>query len=166
MAHTVFIGLGSNQGEKLKNCEAAIQEILKLEGSTLVSQSSWHYTQPWGKEDQDWFINGVIQVKTGLNPNELLKELKEIELLLSREDNGRWGPRTIDLDILFYDDLIIKSKDLEIPHPRIPERNFVLIPLAEIAPNFIHPVVKKTMRDLLNEVSDRKRVFKVNELSS
>ena len=161
MEHTVFIGLGSNQGEKIKNCETAIGEFLQSVGGVLVSQSSWHRTEPWGIEDQDWFINGVIQVKTGLEPYELLNRLKQIESRLGRKDNGRWGPRTIDLDILFYDDLLFESEDLEIPHPRISERKFVLLPLVEVAPHFIHPVLKKTVKELLKEVSDQKRVIRV-----
>ena len=161
MEHNIFISLGSNQGEKIKNCERAIEEILKLDCNCIVAQSSWYHTQPWGRDDQDWFINGVIQVKTCLSPRELLSQLKEVELQLGRKDNGRWGPRPIDMDILFYDDLRIKSPDLEIPHPRIHQRNFVLIPMAEIAPHFIHPVFKEAIKQLLNRVSDQKKVLRV-----
>jgi len=104
MKHSVFLGLGSNQGEKIKNCEQAIEEILKLEGSVLLSRSSWYYSEPWGREDQDWFINGVIQIRTELCPDELLAKCKEIEKRLGRTDREKWGPRVIDIDILFYDD--------------------------------------------------------------
>jgi len=161
MDSTVFIGLGSNQGEKINNCKHAIKEILKLNESCLVAQSPWYKTEPWGKDDQEWFINGVIQVRTCLIPHELLSRIKEIEQRLGRINTGRWGPRTIDIDILFFDTLIMHSPDLEIPHPRIHLRKFVLIPMAEIAPHFVHPVFKKTVGYLLNDLSDRKKVSKV-----
>jgi 2-amino-4-hydroxy-6-hydroxymethyldihydropteridine diphosphokinase len=164
MEHSVFIGLGSNQGEKIKNCEQAIEEILKLEGGLLLSRSSWYYSEPWGREDQDWFINGVIQIRTELCTDELLTKFKEIEKRLGRKNREKWGPRVIDIDILFYDDLSLESPEMEIPHPRILERNFVLIPLAEIAPQFFHPVLKKTIKELLDRSPDQKKVVKVGEV--
>jgi len=162
MKHSVFLGLGSNQGEKIKNCEQAIEEILKLE--KLLSRSSWYYSEPWGREDQDWFINGVIQILTELCPDELLTKCKEIEKRLGRKNREKWGPRVIDIDILFYDDLSHESPEMEIPHPRILERNFVLIPFAEIAPQFVHPVLKKTIKELLDMSPDQKKVVKVSEV--
>jgi 2-amino-4-hydroxy-6-hydroxymethyldihydropteridine diphosphokinase len=164
MEHSVFIGLGSNQGEKIKNCEQAIEEILKLEGGVLLSRSSWYHSEPWGREDQDWFINGVIQIRTELCPDELLTKLKEIEKRLGRKNREKWGPRVIDIDILFYDDLSLEAPEIEIPHPRILKRNFVLIPLAEIAPQFVHPVLKKMIKKLLDMSSDQKKVVKVSEV--
>jgi len=164
MEHSVFIGLGSNQGEKIKNCEQAIEEILNLEGGFLLSRSSWYYSEAWGREDQDWFINGVIQIMTELCPDELLTKFKEIEKRLGRKNREKWGPRVIDIDILFYDDLSLESPDMEIPHPRILERNFVLIPFAEIAPQFVHPVLKKTIKELLDTSPDQKKVVKVSEV--
>ena len=163
MKHSVFIGLGSNQGEKIKNCEQAIKEILTSEGDRLISRSSWYSTEPWGREDQDWFVNGVIQVSTDLCPDELLMKLKEIEKRLGRAQREKWGPRVIDIDILFYDDLSCASPEMEIPHPRMWERNFVLIPCAEIAPQFVHPVLKKTIKELLDTSPDQKKVVKVSE---
>lgn len=164
MEHSVFIGLGSNQGEKIKNCEQAIEEILNLEGGFLLSRSSWYYSEPWGREDQDWFINGVIQIMTELCPDELLTKFKEIEKRLGRKNREKWGPRVIDIDILFYDDLSLESLKMEIPHPRISERNFVLIPFVEIAPQFAHPVLKKTIKELLDTSPDRKKVVKMSEV--
>jgi len=163
MKHSVFLSLGSNQGEKTAICTRAIDEILKLEGSCLVAKSSWYHTQPWGKEDQDWFINGVIQVETTLNPHELLDRLKAIESQLGRRDTGRWGPRPIDIDILFYDHLKITSPELRIPHPRAHERSFVLAPMAEIAPHFIHPVLNQAMSLLLKNAPDRKEVLRITD---
>jgi 2-amino-4-hydroxy-6-hydroxymethyldihydropteridine pyrophosphokinase len=164
MKHSVFLGLGSNQGEKIKNCEQAIEEILKLEGGFLLSRSSWYYSEPWGREDQNRFVNGVIQIMTEFCPDELLAKFKEIEKRLGRTDREKWGPRVIDIDILFYDDLSFESPEMEIPHPRIVERNFVLTPLAEIAPQFVHPVLKKTIKELLDTSPDQKKVVKVSEV--
>jgi 2-amino-4-hydroxy-6-hydroxymethyldihydropteridine pyrophosphokinase len=164
MKHSVFLGLGSNQGEKIKNCEQAIEEILKLEGGFLLSRSSWYYSEPWGREDQNRFVNGVIQIMTEFCPDELLAKFKEIEKRLGRTDREKWGPRVIDIDILFYDDLSFESPEMEIPHPRIVERNFVLTPLAEIAPRFVHPVLKKTIKELLDTSPDQKKVVKVSEV--
>jgi len=163
MEHSVFIGLGSNQGEKIKICEQTIKEILSQTEGLLLSRSSWYYSEPWGNEDQDWFVNGVIQIKTELRPDELLTKFKKIEKRLGRTNREKWGPRFIDIDILFYDDLFLESPEIEIPHPRIWERNFVLIPFAEIASQFVHPVFKKTIKELLRTSSDRKKVLKVSE---
>ncbi|WAC06702.1 MAG: 2-amino-4-hydroxy-6-hydroxymethyldihydropteridine diphosphokinase [Thermodesulfobacteriota bacterium] len=163
MKHSVFLGLGSNQGEKIKNCEQAIEEILKLEVGFLLSRSSWYYSEPWGREDQDRFVNGVIQIMTAFCPDELLAKFKEIEKRLGRKNREKWGPRVIDIDILFYDDLSLVSPEMEIPHPRIGERNFVLIPFAEIAPQFVHPVLKRTIKELLETSPDQKKVVKVSE---
>lgn len=163
MKHSVFLSLGSNQGEKKANCARAVSEILGLEGSRLIAQSSWYHTQPWGKEDQDWFTNGVIQVETPLDPHELLGQLKAIESHVGRRDTSRWGPRLIDIDILFYDHLRIESPELTIPHPRAHERNFVLAPMAEIAPHFVHPVLNQAMSRLLKDAPDRKEVSKITD---
>jgi 2-amino-4-hydroxy-6-hydroxymethyldihydropteridine diphosphokinase len=101
-----------------------------------------------GLDDPEWFINGVFLLETGQEPRELLKTLQKIESRLGRERTVKWGPRTIDLDILFYDDRVIGEVDLVVPHPELEKRRFVLDPLAEIAPDLIHPVIKKTIREL------------------
>ncbi|MBN2468631.1 MAG: 2-amino-4-hydroxy-6-hydroxymethyldihydropteridine diphosphokinase [Deltaproteobacteria bacterium] len=163
MHHALFLGLGSNQGNKIQNCERAIIEILKRDSHQLVSRSSWYQTQPWGKENQAWFINGVVQIMTVLPPEEVLEECKRIEFRLGRTDPGHWQPRMIDIDILFYDDLVIQTPDCEIPHPRIHLRNFVLVPLAEIAPQFFHPVFNKSIEGLLKESPDKKLVRKLED---
>ena len=161
MVHIAFLALGSNQGEKIKHCESAVEALLQLDATALLARSSWYRTDPWGNEEQDWFINGVIQLATPLKPHELLHRGKEIERALGREDYGQWGPRTIDIDILFHDDLVIKTPDFEIPHPRMHLRNFVLIPMAEIAPHFVHPVFKRDIEQLLDAVADQKKVVRV-----
>lgn len=161
MKHNVFIGLGSNQGEKVIQCERAITEILKVNETSLLAKSSWYKSEPWGKEDQDWFVNGVIQLIVSLPPHDLLRKYKDIERALGRQTNGQWEPRIIDIDILFYDHLVTTSPDLQIPHPLIHLRNFVLVPMAEIAPHFIHPVFQKDMRKLLEAGEDHKKVIRV-----
>lgn len=161
MGHTVFIGLGSNQGDRVAHCEAALREILEIEATALRRRSSWYSTEPWGKEHQDWFVNGVIEIETDLDPPDLLARLQEIERHAGRREGARWGPRPIDLDILCYDQLVAASPILEIPHPRLHLRNFVLVPLAEIAPELLHPLRQETIRLLLARSPDHKAVSKM-----
>lgn len=149
---TVYIGIGSNLGSRKENCKAAISHLID-NGITVLKLSSMIETEPWGVKDQPKFINMAVEVETGLGPEELLQLLKQIEAEIGRRQTIHWGPRVIDLDILLYDDLILKTPDLEIPHPRIADRYFVLKPLAEIAPEIIHPVIKKSIKRLLSEVS-------------
>jgi 2-amino-4-hydroxy-6-hydroxymethyldihydropteridine diphosphokinase len=167
---TVYIGIGSNIGNREKNCIHAIQ-LLKENGIAVKKQSSMYETEPWGIKDQPKFINMAIEVETKKEPEELLTVLKCIEKTIGREDAiccseptayrllptaQRWGPRIIDLDILFYDDLILDRAGLKIPHPFMHEREFVLKPLAEIAPDKKHPIIKKTVMEMLNEISKNK----------
>ena len=113
-------------------------------------------TEPWGVKEQPKFINMAVEAETGKTPEELMGIIKKIEAEIGREENIRWGPRLIDIDILFYDDLIVKTHDLEIPHPLIKDREFVLKPLSEIAPDKIHPVLNKSIRDILNGLKSKK----------
>jgi len=152
MRHTAYIGFGSNLGDKLHHCENAISQLLKSDGHRLLARSSLYKTEPVGYSSQDWFVNGVIKIETDLKASELLRTLKIIESQEGRTETFRWGPRTIDLDILFFDDSKIHTEDLQIPHPLIQDRLFVLVPLAEIDPSFIHPVLKKTIRELLGNL--------------
>jgi 2-amino-4-hydroxy-6-hydroxymethyldihydropteridine diphosphokinase len=154
MGHIAYIGIGSNIGDKVNQCERAVSEILKVNHHKLLAKSSLFKTQPIGYTSQDWFVNGVIKIETDLEAPELLRSLKIIEAQLGRAETFRWGPRIIDLDILFFDDAEIHTKELQIPHPLIQDRQFVLIPLAEIDRNFIHPVLKKTIQDLLNNFKE------------
>ena len=157
MKHIAYIGIGSNLGDKLHYCENAISEILKIDRHQLLAKSSLFKTEPMGYTSQDWFVNGVIKIETDLEPPELLRTLKTIEAQLGRTETFRWGPRTIDLDILFFDDIQIETGKLKIPHPLIQDRKFVLIPLAEIDRHFIHPVLRKTIQELLdNSIEDQK----------
>jgi 2-amino-4-hydroxy-6-hydroxymethyldihydropteridine diphosphokinase len=161
MDHHAFIGLGSNQGDKIEHCEAAIKKTLEIPGTVLLDRSGWYVAEPWGKEDQEWFVNGVIRIATSLDPHELLGTLKEIERRLGRKGGAQWGPRPIDLDILFYDQVVVASPVLNIPHPLLHLRNFVLVPLAEIAPEFFHPLRQETIRALLAQCPDLKLVRKM-----
>ena len=164
MRSIVYIGMGSNLGDKVLHCEEAISEILKVDRHWLLAKSSLYKTQPIGYTAQDWFVNGVIKMETDLEPFDLLQTLKAIESRLGRVKTFPWGPRTIDLDILFYDDLEIRGETLNIPHPRLQERQFVLVPLAEIDPDFFHPVLKKTIRELLEGLQEDQGVEKIPDV--
>jgi 2-amino-4-hydroxy-6-hydroxymethyldihydropteridine diphosphokinase len=161
MGHIAYIGIGSNLGDKVDQCERAISEILKVGHHKLLAKSSFFNTQPIGYTSQDWFINGVIKIETDLEPFDLLKTLKTIESKLGRVKTFQWGPRSIDLDILFFNEREIKAEGLQIPHPLLHERQFVLIPLAEIDPGLIHPVLKKTVQELLENLKQDQGVEKL-----
>ena len=147
MKHTIYIALGTNLGERLDNLRAAIDAL----GPDIhvLAKSHVYETPPWGYEDQPAFLNMVVKAETGLEPEPLLKYLKQIEAELGREKSIRWGPRLIDLDILFYDDLVLDTPPLIIPHPRLHERAFVLVPLADVAPEYVHPVLGEFVWELL-----------------
>jgi len=161
MAHIAYIGIGSNLGDKVYQCEKAISEILRADRHKLLAKSSLFKTKPIGYTSQDWFINGIIKIETDLEPLELLQVLKDIESRLGRKEGFRWGPRAIDLDILLFDEEEIEMEGLQIPHPRLQERQFVLIPLAEIDPEVIHPVLKKRIRELLENIKEDQGVEKI-----
>lgn len=147
----VHIGIGSNLGDRRAHCLQAIQ-LLKQQGLMILKQSSMIETEPWGVTDQPHFINLAIEAETDLCPEKLLLLLKNMEKAMGREKTVHWGPRVIDLDILFYDDRIIDSSDLQIPHPHLHERDFVLNSLTEIAPDKIHPVLGKKICELKTRV--------------
>ena len=161
MEHIAYIGIGSNQGDKVGQCEKAISEILEADHHKLLARSSLFKTQPIGYTSQDWFINGVIKIETYLEPLELLRHLKEIESRLGRKETFQWGPRAIDLDILLFDEKEIQVEGLQIPHPFLQERQFVLIPLAEIDRSLIHPVLKKTIGELLDDLTEDQGVERI-----
>lgn len=163
MGHIAYIGIGSNIGDKLNNCKKAISEILRVDHHKLLAKSSLFKTQPVGYTSQDWFVNGVIKIETDLEAPELLHSLKTIESQMGRSESFRWGPRTIDLDILFFDTIEIQTEDLQIPHPLIQNRRFVLVPLVEIDRNLTHPVLKKTIQELLTNLREDQGVEKLLE---
>lgn len=147
MTHTTYIALGTNLGERLSNLRVAIQSMPPE--ITVLVESQVYETPPWGYEDQPAFLNMVVRAETGLEPKPLLKYLKQLEARLGREKSVRWGPRLIDLDILFYDDLVIDTPPLIIPHPHLHERAFVMVPLADVAIDYVHPVLGKFIWELL-----------------
>ncbi len=161
MGHIAYIGIGSNLGNKIAHCEKAISEILNLNHNRLISKSSLYRTRPIGYTAQDWFVNGVIKIETDLEPIDLFRMLKNIEIRLGREETFRGGPRIIDLDLLLFNDRRIETEELRVPHPRLHERQFVLIPLYEIEPNLFHPVFKKTVGKLLGEIKEDQGVEKI-----
>ncbi len=156
----VFLGIGSNQGDRIANCKAAIERMKEM-GLDILMLSSFYETEPHGDRGQPWYINCVAKVKTGLPPRELLKGLQDIESIMGRERKGRWTPRSIDLDILFYGDRIICEEDLKVPHPLLHERGFVIIPLLEIEPELKHPVIGKDINALFTELRDAKMVTRL-----
>ena len=153
MSSPIYLALGTNLGEREVNLQKAIDALAPK--VRLVRKSSIYATPPWGYADQPEFLNQVIEVDTPLRPLPLLHLLKSIEAEMGREETFRYGPRLIDLDILFYGQEIVEGELLTIPHPRLQERAFVLMPLAEIAPNFVHPVLNKTIRELLETVDTK-----------
>ena len=161
MGYTAYIGIGSNAGDKVLNCETAISEILKIDRNKLLGRSSFFNTRPIGYTAQDWFVNSVIKIETDLEPIDLYRMLKTIEIRLGRKETFRGGPRVIDLDLLLFDDRRIETEELQVPHPRLHERQFVLIPLSEIDPDLIHPVLKKTVGELLEEIKEDQGVEKI-----
>lgn len=163
MGHIAFIGIGSNLGDKIAHCEKAIIEILNIDRHRLIARSSLYRTQPVGYTAQEWFVNGVVKIETDMEPLDLHRMLKAVELKLGRMETFRWGPRIIDLDLLFFDDLRMETEELWLPHPRLHLRQFVLIPLSEIDPNFIHPVLKKTAGELLKEIEEDQGVERLTQ---
>ncbi len=153
-----YIGFGSNIGDRLAHIQNAIHTLSKTEGIILQKISSVYKTDPVGYEAQAQFLNGVAAIQTSLSPISLLNTLKDIETEVGRQHRIRWGPREIDLDILIYGDLCLETEKLVIPHPEMHLRGFVLFPLAEIAPDVVHPVFQETVQTLLERLDDDKSI--------
>lgn len=153
-----FLHLGTNQNDRLGNLERAFSEIEQKVG-IINRKSSIYETEPWGLADQDMFLNVVIEVKTKLNPEDLLSSIKVIENEMGRVKTEKWGPRKIDIDILTYGDLKIDEQNLKIPHPQIQNRNFVLIPFMELEPDLILPGYENSIEELFEQSKDECEVY-------
>ena len=150
----IFLLTGSNLGNRLEFLQTAKTELRKRVGN-LIQESSIYETAAWGKTDQADFLNQVLELETELKPEEILEINQEIEKAAGRNRKEKWGARELDIDILFYEDLVLNQPDLIIPHPQLQNRRFTLMPLAEIAPDFMHPVFRKTVAELLKSCPDK-----------
>ncbi|HKI55195.1 MAG TPA: 2-amino-4-hydroxy-6-hydroxymethyldihydropteridine diphosphokinase [Anaerolineales bacterium] len=147
MDHIVYLSLGTNLGNRAANLKEAISSLPPQ--MNVKARSKVYETPPWGYTDQDNFLNQVVKAATYLEPEKLLKHIKRLEVAMGRKASFRYGPRLIDIDILFYDDVVLETSSLTIPHPDLHERGFVLLPMMDIAPDFVHPLKKKSIRELV-----------------
>jgi 2-amino-4-hydroxy-6-hydroxymethyldihydropteridine diphosphokinase len=157
-----YLGIGSNLGDPVKNCRDAVQELSSLNNIQVLRRSSLYRTEPVGDTPQDWFVNGVLEVRTTFTAQQLLKALQWIEQALGRQRAGKWGPRVIDLDILLFGQEIIGTEALAVPHPELHKRRFVLVPMNEIAPYVIHPLFGVSMKGLLDRLEDKHAVDRID----
>lgn len=151
--HDIFVGFGSNLGDSVEICRQAIAMLAATPQIEVCAVSSFYRTEPEGYKDQPWFINGVLHCRSRLGPAAVLAVLRTIEDQLGRSRKLRWGPRTLDLDILSFGELLVDLPELVIPHPRLHERRFVLEPLREIAPHWRHPLLKLSVEQLLENLA-------------
>jgi 2-amino-4-hydroxy-6-hydroxymethyldihydropteridine diphosphokinase len=147
MEHTLYLSLGTNLGDRAANLKQAIASLPPQ--MTVKTKSEVYETPPWGYTEQESFLNQAVKAVTYLDPEPLLKHLKRLEVALGRKATFRYGPRLIDIDILFYDDLVLETASLVIPHPHVHERGFVLMPLMDIAPDLVHPVTGRSVREMI-----------------
>lgn len=153
MQHKIYLLLGGNEGDRKQNLERG-RQLLADKCGTITTASRLYETAAWGLEDQPAFLNQAVEMTTSLSPETLLYAIHEIEAVLGRQRTIRWGSRTLDIDILFYDKASVDLPHLQIPHPALPQRRFALAPLQEIAPDFIHPQLGKTITELLDVCED------------
>ncbi|MCX6248357.1 MAG: 2-amino-4-hydroxy-6-hydroxymethyldihydropteridine diphosphokinase [Bacteroidetes bacterium] len=159
--HSLYLLLGSNLGDRKSQLDRSADLIAEMIGP-VVMRSSLYETEPWGFASDDLFLNAALQCRTSLSPEEVMQRIERIEKLFGRERPGTgYSSRIIDIDILFYDGIVVDQEGLKIPHPRLPERRFVLVPLDEIAHSFVHPLSGKTIGDILRDCTDLKEVRKI-----
>lgn len=154
----VYIGLGSNMGDRIAHVRRALSELDREPHISVSRVSSLFLTAPQGDEHQAWFVNAVAEVDTSLPPSRLLLRLQSLENRMGRKRTRHWGPRNIDLDLLFFGGQILDEPDLTLPHPRAAERRFVMAPLAELAPVGVHPILRKTFGELLRRLGDEQPI--------
>ncbi|MBP7211921.1 2-amino-4-hydroxy-6-hydroxymethyldihydropteridine diphosphokinase [bacterium] len=157
----VYLCLGSNKGDRVGYVQQATSLLGAVDGIKVIRTSSFYETEPWLELSKNWFVNAVLEIKTSMLPDELLITCQRIETQLgrNREVEGRYGDRNIDIDILFYGGEIISEENLIVPHPRVHERAFTLVPMLEINPEFVHPVMKKTLAELHEELENPEMVY-------
>lgn len=166
-----YLSLGSNKNDRVSYLQQAVKLLCESEKVRLVRGSAFYETEPWGNKEQDWFVNAVIEVRTEFSPEKLLEHCQRVEKILgrTRENTVKWGSREIDIDILFYDKLVLNTHELQIPHQYLHRRAFALVPLLELIPGFVHPIFGKTLLDLHSELDSLEDVYlygaKVNEFS-
>lgn len=153
MTATAYIGIGSNLGDKLSNCLKAIDAVDRVSDCSVVGLSDFYRTEPVGVERQDWYVNGVLSLSTGISPQALLTSILAVEKEMGRKRNKKWDSRIIDLDLLLFGQDVIKENGFAVPHPLMHRRRFVLMPMVQLAPDLIHPVLGKSMADLLDDIS-------------
>ncbi len=158
---TAYLCAGSNIGDRVGYLQQANNLLKDTAGIIVTESSSIYETEPVGFKDQQWFANAVLKIETTLSPQELLEQCMRIEKQLGRkrDPDNRFGPRTLDLDILFYEDRIISDESLQIPHPRMHERAYALVPMLELDPDFVHPVIKKSVFDIHSKLEEPEEVY-------
>ncbi|MGE5708034.1 MAG: 2-amino-4-hydroxy-6-hydroxymethyldihydropteridine diphosphokinase [Bacteroidota bacterium] len=161
-----FIGMGSNLGDRQGYILQALEYMDALPHTRVVEVSSFYEAEPLEYPDQGWFVNAVAKIETQLEPLDLLNELQIVEKRLQRQRTIRWGPRTIDLDILLYDEELVAEPRLQIPHIRMHDRTFVLVPLAEIAPEVMHPILNVSAQELLDGLARRTKVERIDQANA
>jgi 2-amino-4-hydroxy-6-hydroxymethyldihydropteridine diphosphokinase len=159
MPHRVYVGLGSNLGDRKANVREAMERLAKLPDTRIVKASSLYESEPLG-DAKTWFVNSALEIETELEPDELLKRTRAIEATMGRKrvKGKRWGSRVIDIDILLFDNQTVNKRTLKIPHPEMHKRRFVLLPLSELAPHVTHPHLGTTVSELLGGLKDPKKV--------
>lgn len=159
--HTAYISVGANLGDKLANCRGGVRSLIRCGDVTLQRRSKIYQTAPVDYIEQEWFVNLVVQIATRLEPPALLKRLQRIQLQAGRvNDAVRFGPRLLDMDIVLFDNLVLDSPELTIPHPRMHKRRFVLVPMCDIDPALIHPRLNQTMQSLLEGLDDPNQLIR------
>jgi 2-amino-4-hydroxy-6-hydroxymethyldihydropteridine diphosphokinase len=164
--NTVFIGLGSNEGDRIEKINLAIKEISTINACKILSLSSFYESTPFGNVKQNNFVNAVVKITTDKDHQSLLKNLKDIEQKLGRIKREKWGPREIDIDILFFNDLIFSNEFITLPHEGVIYRDFVLIPLCEIDAEFVHPVYNKKVCEFIEDLKIKNVIRKIDNKKS